>query len=109
MLPLISLKVAPEPIPSVGLPAPPPPANVVTLHTQGGSTLSPLAAQFEGLLQGTIGAGEPPGQKKPGGHSTAVPRVVPEAQPYPGMEVQVPEQAAEARPVTLPKTPAGHK
>ncbi len=42
------------------------PASVEALHTQGGSALSPAAAQFAAARQGTAGAGVPPGQKKPG-------------------------------------------
>ena len=84
------------------------PASVVTFHTQGGSALCPAAAQFARVMQGTAGAGLPPGQKYPGAHSVALPALTdPAAHPYPGAALQGPLQDALPRPDVAPKTPAG--
>ena len=80
------------------------PASVEAFHTQGGSALSPAAAQFAALKQGTAGAGVPPGQKKPGAHSVALAAAEPAAHPKPGAAVQgvgVEESGGQ-------KNPAGH-
>ena len=58
--------------------------------------------------QGEAGAGEPPGQKKPGWHCVALAEEVePEGQPKPGAAVQAAVQAAVVRPVVAPYTPGG--
>ena len=57
------------------------PASVVTFHMHGGSALSPVALQLPGVPHGTAGAGLPPGQKCPTGHSAAAALVAPAAQP----------------------------
>ena len=58
--------------------------------------------------QGVAGAGEPPGQKKPGAQRVALAGdVEPAAQPKLGAAEQAPEQAAEPSPGLLPKKPDG--
>ena len=79
------------------------PARVVTLHTQGGSALSPATAQFAGTMQGATAAGEPPGQKYPTVQSVAsVGDTEPAAHPLPGGAVQAPLHAALVRFTTAP-------
>ena len=74
------------------------PARVVTLHTQGGSALSPTTAQFAGVMQGVAGAGVPPGQKNPTAHNVAFAGDTdPAAHPLPGAALQAPEQVALVR------------
>ncbi len=89
-------------------PAPPFPASVLTFHKHAGSALSPLLPQFPGVMQGTAGAGLPPGQKYPGAHSVAFPALAdPAAHPYPGGALHTPLQAALDSPSAAPKYPAG--
>ena len=73
------------------------PAKLVTFHTQKGSALSPVTAQFAGTMQGVEGAGVPPGQKFPAGHSVEAGDTEPAAQPVPGAPLQAPEQVGLER------------
>jgi hypothetical protein len=82
------------------------PDRVVTVQTQYGSALSPSTLHSDGVLQGTAGAGVPPGQKKPAAQVEGVALVDPAAQPCPGAALQTPEQAGSARLTLDPKRPA---
>ncbi len=65
-------------------------------------------AQAVAGVQGSAGAGLPPGQYVPGRHCVALKALMlPSAQPAPGAALQLPLQAGEARPAALPYTPAG--
>ena len=80
-----------------------------TCHAHASRTLSPATGQALAGKQGDAGAGEPPGQTKPGAHCVALAEEVePAAQPKPGAAAQAPEQRGEESPGESPKYPAGH-
>ena len=79
------------------------PARFVTFHTQGGSALSPISAQFAGVMQGIAGAGVPPGQKYPALHREVFAgETDPAAHPLPGAELQAPVQLPLDSPAEVP-------
>ena len=83
------------------------PARVEAFHTHCGSALRPVVLHSEGTAQGVAGAGVPPGQKWPTGHTTGVALVEPARHPKPGAALQVPLQVALVRFTEAPKEPAG--
>ena len=99
---LLKEAIVPWPLAKDALPLP---ARVVTLHTQGGSALSPTPAQFAGVMQ-DIALEPPPGQKYPAPHEAQV-----VAEVAPNWLLYVPAAQLEGRQAVAPavaeKVPAG--